>query len=278
MPATASLRDCSALVTATEEAGGQVPEVLTNILAGAHLLNTRPAPVDPARTIVAAAVDGSLTAEKLDELLVTAAGQQSVAGYACEVRQRSERLITEAFHKALREGACDELLNTLRPIWDEHAAAVGEARSEINSESSAEHILASGSPKLVECWRQLPTHLAALNKIAAVARQFGPRIGSFPLIAEYANADGFRLEDSAIWCADGSLETDSAAFRRPGTQPRQHPLFNVTLKLHSVSSAESRYKSWAAAQWEQQNSGPVQSWIDDEGHAHEFPRPVNPYA
>ena len=166
---------------------------------------------------------------------------------------------------------------TMRSIWDKHAAAIAEARSEISSESSAEHILASGSPKLVECWRQLPTHLAALNKIAAVARSFGPRIGNFPLITEYANSDGFRLEDAAIWCADGNLEADSAAFRRPGVQPRQSPLFNVPLRLHSVDSARARYKGWASQQWEQQHSGPMQSWVDEEGKAHEFPRPVNPF-
>ena len=88
-----------------------------------------------------------------------------------------------------------------------------------------------GSPKLVECWQQLPGHLAALNKIAAVARQFGPRVGNFPLITEFANSDNYRLEDAAIWCADGNLEADSAAFRRPGVQPRQSPLFNVPLAL-----------------------------------------------
>ena len=113
MPATTSLRDCSQLVTATLEAGGQAPEVLQNILDGAALLNTRPAPVDPAHTIVTAATDGSLTAEKLDELLVTAASQQSVAGYACELRQRSERMFVEEFHRALKDGACDELLGTI---------------------------------------------------------------------------------------------------------------------------------------------------------------------
>lgn len=278
MPATTSLRDCSQLVTATLEAGGQAPEVLQNILDGAALLNTRPAPVDPAHTIVKAATDGTLTAEKLDELLVTAASQQSVAGYACELRQRSERMFTEEFHRALKDGAADELLGSMRSVWDAHAAAVGEARSEINSESSAEHILASGSPKLVECWQQLPGHLAALNKIAAVARQFGPRIGNFPLITEFANSDNYRLEDAAIWCADGNLEADSAAFRRPGAQPRQNPLFNTTLRLHTVASAQARYREWAAAQWEQQHSGPMQSWVDEEGKAHEFPRPVNPFA
>ena len=125
-------------------------------------------------------------------------------------------MFVQEFRDALAAGACDELLGTLRPAWDEHAAAVGEARTMINAESSAEHILESGQPGLVECWQQLPGHLAALNQIVAVARQFGPRVGNFPMISEYANADGYKLEDTAIWCAAGNnLEVDSAAFRRP---------------------------------------------------------------
>ena len=144
MPATTSLRDCSALVAATGEAGGKAPEVLTNILDVAALLNTHSVVSDPAKAIVAAAADGSLTAEKLNELVTEAAHTQAVNIYVGELRQRSERMFVEAFHKALAAGACDELLGTLRPIWDAHAVAVGEARSQINPESSAEHVLASG--------------------------------------------------------------------------------------------------------------------------------------
>ena len=76
MPATTSLRDCSALVAATREAGGKAPEVLTNILDGAALLNTHSVVSDPAKAIVAAAADGSLTAEKLNELVTEAAHTQ----------------------------------------------------------------------------------------------------------------------------------------------------------------------------------------------------------
>ena len=266
------------MVAATQEAGGKVPKVLASILAGANLLVTRPAPSDPARVIVKAAAAGALTAEKLDELITEAARTQVVNAYLGELRQRSERLFVEQFHQALADGACDELLNSLRPIWDENAAAVGEARSMINAESSAEHILESGQPGLVECWQQLPGHLAALNQIVAVARQFGPRVGNFPMITEYASADGYKLEDSAIWCAVGdNLEADSAAFRRPGTH-RQSPLFAVPLRLNTLEQARERYRLWACAQWEEQHSGPTAGWIDEHGEYHETPRPANPYA
>ena len=279
MPATTSLRDCSALVAATQEAGGEAPESLTNILAGASLLEAHSAVSDPARAIVAASVDGTLTAEKLDGLITEAAHTQMVDTYLGELRQRSERMFVEQFHKALRNGACDELLGTLRPIWDEHAAAVAEARSlGLNAESSIEHILESAEPGLVKCWQQLPGHLAKLNQIAIVARQFGPRVGNFPMVREFTNAaDNYKLEDSAIWCAAGNLEADSAAFRRPGTR-RQSPLFNVQLKLNTLAEATERYRLWASAQWEQQHAGSPGGYIDEHGDHHEFPRPTNPYA
>lgn len=182
-------------------------------------------------------------------------------------------------HKALESGACDQLLGTLRPTRDEHATAVGEARSMISPQSSIEHVLDSGQPGLVECWQQLPGQLAALNKIVSVARQFGPRVGNFPMITEYVNSsDGYKLEDSAIWCAAGGLEADSAAFRRPGTHRQSHPLFNVTLRLNTLAEARERYRVWACAQWEQQHSGPRGGWLDEEGKMHEHPKPANPYA
>ena len=277
MPATTLLHDCAQLVTATREAGGQAPKILVDILDGAALLNNRSAVPDPARNIVKASVDGSLTAETLDELIIEAAHAQLINTYAGELRARCERLFVEQFHKALRDGACDELLSSLRPIWDQHSAAVSEARSQINSDSTAEHILESGSATLVACWQQLPGHLAALNQIAMVARQFGPRVGNFPMIEEYANSDGYKLEDSALWCAAGNLEADSAAFRRPGTH-RQSPLFNVVLKLNTVAEARDRYRMWASAQWESRHSGPTGGWIDEDGAYHETPHPANPYA
>lgn len=277
MPATSSLRDCSALVTATREAGGQAPEVLTNIIDGARLLDAHRAVTDPARAIVAASVDGALTAEKLDELVTEAARAQVFNTYLGELRQRSERMFVEQFHRALAAGACDQLLSTLRPTWDEHAAAVAEARSEISSESSAEHILASGSPKLVACWQQLPGHLDKLNKIVAVARQFGPRVGNFPLIKEAGNSNNHLLEDSAIWCADGNLEVDSAAFRPAG---RAAPPARTVRRAASL--AHTVIGSRAIPAVGQRTVGVPErrthAELDRRGRQGAFPRPANPYA
>ena len=277
MPATASLRDCSALVTATEEAGGQAPDVLTNIIGGAHLFNTRPAPVDPAHVIVRAAADGTLTAERLDELLVTGASQQRFAGYAGEVRQRSERLFTEEFHRALKDGAADELLNSMRSVWDAHAAAVAEARSEINAESRRTHfgLRLAG---LVEALATIARTSGRTEQDSRVARQFGPRIGNFPMITEFANTRQIPARRR------GDLvrrrQPRSRLRRVPPAGPAAPPAPTVQ---HAVAPAHrdparARYGSGQQRSGSSSTADPCRAGSMRKVEAHEFPRPVNPFA
>ena len=191
-------------------------------MAAAHLLNTQSAASDTAKSIVAAAADGTLTEKRLNTLIDEAAQQQSRANYVGELRARSERLFVNAFHQALADGAADQLIDSLRPAWDGAAEAIGAARALINAESSADQILASAQPSVITAWQGLDEHLAVIGKIAAIASQFGPRLGQFPLIKEFANADGFRLEDRAIFATDGGLEVDSGVFRRPDQGTAHH--------------------------------------------------------
>ena len=221
----------------------------------------------------------TLTAERLDELITEAARQQMRASYAGDLKRRIAPLLVAAVHQALDDGAADEILDSLRPSFDEHAEQISRARAMINPESSIEHVLASGTPELITAWQQLDGHLAVINAIAAIASRFGPRNGHFPLITEYAGADNFRLEDRAIFCTDGpGLEADSAVFKRPDQGHRTSPWFKVALRLHTVDSARDRYRAWAASEWERLHAGPVTSWLDEHGNLHEMPRPTNPYA
>ena len=106
---SATVRDCQQFVAAISQAGGSVPASLANILSG-HDVLARPSPTqDPARTIVEAAVDGTLTAQRLTELITAAAAQQSIATYAGELRRNSERMFVDAFFTALCSGAADEI-------------------------------------------------------------------------------------------------------------------------------------------------------------------------
>ena len=137
-------------------------------------------------------------------------------------------------------------------------------------------IKAPANPAALATWQGLDTYLGVIEAIGHIAAQFGPRTGDFPAVSEYALADNYRLDDRAVIATGGPLETDSAVFRRPNQGHRTSPWCRVPLRLHSVESAQARYNVWAASEWDRQHAGPVASWIDDKGHAHEQPRTVNP--
>ena len=80
-----------------------------------------------ARTIVDAAADGTLTADRITDLIAEAARAQSIATYTGELRQRTERLFVGAFYEALQDGAADEILDSLRPAFDTAAEAITHA-------------------------------------------------------------------------------------------------------------------------------------------------------
>jgi hypothetical protein len=279
MTPTTALSDCQRLVTAVSEAGGTVPDALTNLLAGAALLDAQGTTRDPAKAIVAAAQSGQLTEKSLDALLLDYATAVAANNHRGELRQRSERLFTEAWHKALHAGCCDTVLDSLRPLFDKAAEAIAAARDVIPPDTPAETFLRTAQPAAIKLWQQLDGHLAIVNAIGVLAAQFGCRTAAlFPQITEYPLGDNFRIDDRALMCCDSpNLEADSAVFRRPDQGHRTSPWFKLPLKLHTVASAQARYDEWASGQWEQLYSGPVESWVDERGRAHEKPRPQNPF-
>lgn len=231
----------------------------------------------PERDILTAALDGSLTRKKLDGLLAAAATQQMINNYRGDLARRAEHTLVGAWHRAM-ETAADKILDSVRPNFDRHAEAVARARSLISLDATAEQVLASAQPEALVAWQELVAHLQVIDKIGTgVAAQFGPRLGDFPVIREYANANGHLLEDRALFATDGPLIVDSSMFRRPGSH-RQSPWARVdALKLHSVASARARYNAWAADQWDSQHDGPQGGYIGDDGVMHEHPRPRNPF-
>lgn len=169
------------------------------------------------------------------------------------------------------------MLDSLRQSYDTAAEAIAHTRDLIPIDTPAEQFLRTAKPAAVTAWQGLDTHLATIDTIGRIAAQFGPRTGNFPQIEEFALGDGFRLDDRAIWATDGQLVSDSAVFHRPDQGHRTSPWFRLPLQLHTADSARDRYREWAASEWDRQHGGPMASWIDDKGQAHELPRPVNPY-
>jgi hypothetical protein len=240
-------------------------------------LNVASGATDPAKAIMASALAGELTEQRPGDLITEAAQKQLVANYTQELRARSEPMFVQQFHRALADGGADELLDSLRPSFDKAFEKIAAAMSLIAPSGSAEQFLASAKPAALAAWQGLDGHLAQIEAIGRIAAQFGPRTGDFPMVSEYALADNYRLDDRAVIATDGPLEADSAIFRQPDQGHRTSPWCRLPLRLHTVDSAQARYNEWAASEWDRQHAGPTGSWIDDDGEAHELPRPVNPY-
>lgn len=281
MPKTTSFADCKRFAASVATAGDELPGPLKNLLAAHTVLADAaalPAATQkPEAPIVDCALQGTLTPEKLTKLLPAAASAAAVNEYAKTLAGSVERVLLGAWHREMKNGAADLIIDSMRKTFDEHAKCIAEARGLFSSESSAEAVLASGEPAVVTAWQGLTAHLTAVAKIAIVAREFGPRLGSYPQIVEYAGGDGHTLDDTAIMVADGGLQADSAHFQRPDQGHRSSPLFKVPLRLHTIESARARYNVWAAAQFDRINSRDPGGWIDEQGGVHPFPRPEIPY-
>ena len=249
-----TLVDAERLVAAVQEVGGRVPVELTNILTTLDMLNAQSVRSDPALAIVRAGAAGQLSEKKLTAMLAEAAQAQQVVDYTGEARQRIEPLLVREFTAALQAGAANDLIDSLRPQWDAAAAFIGRARSAISAESSIEHFLATtDDPDAIELWRGLDAQLRIVNQIAAVVSVFGPRTGPFSLIKEFSGGDGSVLEDRAIFCTNGLITVDSSVFRRPDSGHKSSPWFRLPLRLHSIKSAQARYDTWAATEFDRIN-------------------------
>jgi hypothetical protein len=201
-----------------------------------------------------------------------------VNGYLRRLAGSSAHTLLGEWHRQVKAGGADAILDSLRGSFDKHAAAIAQARSLIDPESRAEQGIASGKPELVTAWQRLDEHLGVVAKIAAVASQFGPRLGGFPQITEYAQGEGGRLDDRSVFCTAGDLVADSGLFQRPDQGHRTSPFFRVGgLKLHSVVEAQARYDIWAGSEFDRIHSGPRGGWIDRDGQMHEHPAAKNPY-
>jgi hypothetical protein len=277
MAPTTDFRDCQKFATAITAAGGVVPGPLANLLSSWEVLSSPAATQRPETDILTCALDGTLTAEKLAKLAPVAASAASTAAYLRGLADNSAHVLLGEWHRQVKAGGADQILDSLRKRFDEESAAIAKARSLIDPQSSAEQILASGAPALVTAWQQLDGHLQVIIQIGAVASQFGPRLGSFPQITEYAPGENFRLDDRAIMCTAGPLVIDSALFGRPDQGHRTSPWARTTLKLHSIAEAQQRYNDWAAEEFDKVHSGPRGGWIDQNGQVHQHPAPENPY-
>lgn len=166
----------------------------------------------------------------------------------------------------------------MRSKFTAHAEEI-EARGLFTPESVPAEILASADAATIAAWQQLPAHIEGVAVIGGIARQFGCRLGQFPQVTEWATADNFRIDDRALFCADGpDVAIDSAPFMSPDTGRVTSPYFRVPLRLNSIEEARDRYRRFASAQWELKVGSRLrEQWLDENSKLHTMPAPTNPF-
>ena len=256
------------LVSAVTAAQGRVPASLERLLAAADLLTAPSGQAASLRPIVEAALRGELDAKKLDKLTADAVQQSATANLRQELRQIAEPMIVEQFHTQLKNGCADEILAGLRDQFTEHAEAIAEARSLIPAETDLTQWLSDARPEAIAAWQALPSHLGVMDRIGAIAANFGARPSAkFPLFAEPGYTDNRLVSDVALFCVAGGLIGDSAPFLRAGpTEHRASPWFAVgPLRLNTVAQAAARYADFCAAAWDQTHPNTLVEFTNPDG-------------
>ena len=279
MAKTTSFADAVRLAQSVTAAGVSMSAPLQHLLRANDLLSRPRAAEPPETAIVTAALDGTLDEKMLDKLLPTAALASISNAYRQDLGRSCGHTLLGEFHRQVANGGADAILDSLRGVFDKHAAQIAIARGLLKPESSAEMVIETGEPELVDAWKTLNTHLAVVAKIGAIAAQFGARpTAAFPQVEEYSLAENARVTDAALMCTDGPLVADSALFETPNTGHRSSPWARCPLKLHTIESARERYAGFAAEEHDRVNSGPQDGWIDPTtGETHWIPKPENPY-
>ena len=281
MPPTSQIFDLARFAQSVTSAGGVVPDSLGHLLRGHELLTAPRATEDPANLILDAAVDGSLTAAKLDKLLPAAALAATANEFRAELASRAERMLVQRWYRTLeKDGAADQILDSMRPKFNEHAEQIAHAKAVgVNSESTLEHLIATGGDGLVEAWNALSGHIRAITRIAAVASEFGCRPGAmFPQVKVFTLGDTHLIDDRALMTTCGGLIGDSAMFMRPDAGHRTSPFFRTGLRLHTIAEAQSRHDLWAASEHDRlYRDRPRGGHIDEGGVVVYHEPPKNPF-
>src|SRR5258705_1324485 len=133
-PAT-DFRDAQNLAAAIAAVGGELPPALANLLSAYTVMSAPAVSTHPESAILDAALSGDLTAEKLAKLAPAAASAAATIAYTRTLAQNSAHVLLGQLHRELKTAA-DQALDGLRSNFDKYAAAIDEARSLFNAESS----------------------------------------------------------------------------------------------------------------------------------------------
>jgi hypothetical protein len=255
-PLTVAYADIPKLLAQIESCGVALPKQLADIpLARERLVSATTPPPDPLRGLVAAALDGKTSPDKVDKALEAAAIGRLVQQERNGLEQRVEPALLKAFGERLEQGAADQVISVLRPQFDGAADFLSSALDTLGGfPHDPAEFLNSASAEQLAAYQGLGNATVLLDRVGAIVSSFGP-LGSFPVVADPRHTDpnlraGW-LHSTAVMCTDNDLLRACSAFQAP------HPYGDVATSpwlrcrpiLHSISSATERLRSWCEHEW-----------------------------
>jgi len=130
-----------------------------------------------------------------------------VAEAAARVRgdlaRRAGGDIVKQFGAELVGGAADEILASLRPQFDDAAKRIEDALRIVNLDLDYARFVDEASPEALSAYQGLRSAVAVIDRVLAIAVQFGPRSTSFPLILSPTDGgvydDFVNVDDAALF-------------------------------------------------------------------------------
>jgi hypothetical protein len=252
---TVSYSDIPRLLAAIEACGVQPPRELSDVPRARDKLAAASPIVNPNEELIAAALDGRATPDKIDRALERVALARLIAAERVSLDQQIEPALLAEFGRRLESGGADSVLDLLREQFTAAADTRGAALDTLGGlPSDAAQFLNAASADQLSAYQALPPAIAVLDRIAMIAAAFGPG-ASFPAVPDPRSIDpGVRcpwLHATATMCTSGDLLGACAAFQRPhpyGNLPTS-PWLKVSPHLHTVDSAAERVRLWAEHAW-----------------------------
>ncbi|WP_078326251.1 hypothetical protein [Mycobacteroides salmoniphilum] len=254
------------------ELGGTLPQKITNLLDSQSIIVGQGAAdlgggVDE---VLNAAESGSLTADKADELLKSAAARQQLSQFRIELARKSTPAVMARVGRALVNGGADEIIDSLRPAFDEAVSTLDECLALVDLSTDYDTFVNEASPDQLLAFQRLRGAAEASGRILAfVCKKFGPRSLEFPVIAEITGGEiGYEfsvIPDAALWTTDpsfgaGGLISEArghraysdAVYSRHTIKPQSMGMraqfgehVRIGLRLNTTSEARELLRAWA---------------------------------
>ncbi|MEV0105552.1 hypothetical protein AB0H42_04300 [Nocardia sp. NPDC050799] len=195
---------CTELCTRTTELGGTVPAELRRLL-DTHAAVRAWQPAATADHLARAITDGSFTAKNAGEYLDTELARPTTEPR--EIRGKAETIILRTFATAVRNGAGDAIVESVRPVFDKAKAGVVDASAWITPSTTAEQVIEFG-PDALQAWYDLGHHHRTLEQVNGLVALF---LDAFRLVARQPFMRHGSAPRAAFYVRDETVNLDSAA-------------------------------------------------------------------